>query len=233
MVVGVDTLTVAVLQIFHRYVPLNYQEMAYKYYDQKVKRLEKLSKPMQEELLFDLINAFSLVKSAEDSAIFVQDLLTLAEVKMLSKRLRVAKLLLEGKKYEEIAKDLHVSRATIAKVGSWLAERGEGFKKVIRKLPEPEKIKSWEERSHWGRLAARYPRYFWPSYLSAEINKAAVQEQKKRLDKTLKGLDEKETVRRKIQEDADERYKEQHEQRKKKRQQQGRKRRKVVKKKKV
>lgn len=191
--------------------------MAYKYYDQKVKRLEKLSKPMQEELLFDLINAFSLVKSAEDSAIFVQDLLTVAEVKMLSKRLRIAKLLLEGEKYETIAKDLHVSRSTIAKVGAWLAERGAGFRKVVRKLPEPEKVKDWGGQSRWGRLAAQYPRYFWPSYLEAEGKKVVVREQKKRLAKTLKGLDEKETVRRRIQEEADERYKKQHEQRKKRR----------------
>ena len=188
--------------------------MVDRYYDQKVKRLEKLSKPLQGELLFDLINAFSLVKSAEDSALFIQDLLTEAEVKMLSKRLRIARLLLEGKKYEAITKDLHVSRSTISKVGAWLAERGEGFRKVVKKLPEPEKMKNWEDRSRWGRLAAQYPRYFWPSYLSAEINKATVQEQKKRIDETLKSLSEKETVRRKIQEEVDERYKEEHEQQK-------------------
>ncbi len=188
--------------------------MVDRYYDQKVKRLEKLSKPLQGELLFDLINAFSLVKSAEDSALFIQDLLTEAEVKMLSKRLRIAKLLLEGKKYEAIIKDLHVSRSTISKVGVWLAERGEGFRKVVKKLPELEKVKDWGGGSRWGRLAAQYPRYFWPSYLSAEINKAAVQGQKKRIDKTLKSLSEKETVRRKIQEEVDERYKEEHEQHK-------------------
>jgi len=188
--------------------------MAYKYYDQKVKRIDKLSKRMQEELLFDLINAFSLVKSPEDSALFIQDLLTESEVKWLSKRLRIAKLLLKGEKYEDIMIGLRTSRATIAKVGSWLTERGEGFKRVIRKLPEPEKVKSWEEQSRWGRLATQYPRYFWPSYLSAEINKAAVQKQKERLDETIKGLGEKETVRRKIQEEADEHYKEKWEEKK-------------------
>lgn len=188
--------------------------MAYRYYDQKVRRLEKLSKPMQGELFFDLINAFSLVKSAGDSALFIQDLLTEAEVKMLSKRLRIARLLLEGRKYEGIIKDLHVSRSTISKVGAWLTERGEGFRKVVKKLPEPKRVKDWGGQSRWGRLAAQYPRYFWPSYLSAEINKAAVREQKKRIDKTLKVLSKKETVRRKIQEEVDEQYKEKHEQRK-------------------
>jgi len=188
--------------------------MAYKYYDQKVKRLEKLSKPMQEELLFDLINAFSSVESVEESALFIQDLLTETEVKQLSKRLRIAKLLIKGEKYEDIMIGLHTSRATIAKVGSWLAERGEGFKRVIKKLPEMEKAKSWEERNYWERMAARYPRYFWPLFSDEEGKKVLVQKQKERLSKVLKGLSKKESVRGKIQEKADEHYKEKWEEKK-------------------
>ncbi len=180
--------------------------MAYKYYDQKVKRLEKLSKPMQEELFFDLIVAFSLVKSAEDSALFIQDLLTEFEVKILSKRLRIAKLLLGGMKYDDIMDELHTSRTTIAKVGAWLAERGEGFKKVIRKLPEPEKIKEWWEKADWEKLMARYPRYFWPLTLNEGSKKFRTQKRKKLTKGALEGLDQKRRVRRRIQKIADEHY---------------------------
>ena len=181
--------------------------MVYKYYDQKVKRLDRLSKPMQEELFFDLIAAFSLVKSAEDSALFIQDLLTEFEVKILSKRLRIAKLLLEGMKYDDIMDELHTSRTTIAKVGAWLAERGEGFKKVIRKLPEPEKIREWWEKADWERLMERYPRYFWPLLLDKDTSKDRVRRRKKLTRDALKGLDEKRRVRRRIQKIADEYYK--------------------------
>lgn len=181
--------------------------MVYKYYDRKVKRLEKLPKPAQGELLFDLVSAFSLVKSVEDSVLFVQDLLTEAEAKMLSKRLRIAKLLLRGEKYEDITEELHVSRATIAKIGAWLNERGEGFKKVIKKLPEPEKVKEWWEKADWEKLMARYPRYFWPLTLDEESKKFRVQRRKKLTQKTVKGLDEKERVRRRIQKIADQYYK--------------------------
>lgn len=181
--------------------------MAYKYYDQKVKRLDNLSKPMQEELFFDLIAAFSLVKSAEDSALFIQDLLTEFEVKILSKRLRIAKLLLEGMKYDDIMDELRTSRTTIAKVGAWLAERGEGFKKVIRKLPEPEKIREWWEKADWERLVERYPRYFWPLLLDEGSKKDMVQRRKKLTQSALKSLDEKRRLRRRIQKIADEEYK--------------------------
>lgn len=183
--------------------------MAYKYYDQKVKRLDKLSKPMREELFFDLIAAFSLIKSAEDSALFIQDLLTEFEVKILSKRLRIAKLLLEGVKYDDIMDELHTSRTTIAKVGAWLVERGEGFKKVIRKLPEPEKIKEWWEKADWQRLMDRYPRYFWPLLMDEESKKFRIQRRKKLTRDALEGLDEKRRVRRRIQKIADEHYKDQ------------------------
>lgn len=181
--------------------------MAYKYYDQKVKRLEKLSKPMQEELLFDLISAFSLVKSAEDSALFVQDLLTKAEVRMLSKRLRIAKLLLRGEKYETIMKELHTGRTTIAKVAAWLAESGEGFKRVVKKLPEPEQVKEWWEKTDWEHLVERYPRYFWPLSLSEGVRKESVRKRKKRLKHVFEELSKKDLLRSRIQEEAADRYK--------------------------
>ena len=185
--------------------------MVYKYRDQRIKRIEKLSRSEQEELLFDLITAFSLVKSVEDSALFIQDLLTEFEVKMLSKRLRIAKLLLGGNKYDDIMEEIHVSRGTIAKVAAWLAERGAGFKKVIKKLPEPEKIKEWREKADWEKLMDRYPRYFWPLLLDEESKKFRVQRRKKLLKDTVKGLDEKYVVRKRIQEVLDEEYKRKHE----------------------
>jgi len=189
--------------------------MAYKYYDQRVKRLEKLSKPMQEELLFDLIAAFSLVKSPEDSALFIQDLLTEAEVRWLSKRLRIAKLLLQGVKYEDIMEELHTRRTTIAKVGSWLEERGEGLKRVIKKLPELEKVKSPGEKSYWEQMASRYPRYFWPLFSDGRGKRVQVQKQREHLGKVLEGLRRKESIRREIQEDADAYYREKREEEKK------------------
>lgn len=86
-------------------------------------------------LLFDLINSFRIVKKPSETAEFLQDLLTAREIRNLSMRLRIAKLLLLGNTYQEIIGELHVSNATITKVSMWLERSGEGFKNVIKKLP--------------------------------------------------------------------------------------------------
>lgn len=110
-----------------------------KFQTNTVKRLEKLSPSDQEDLVFDLVNAFSIMKSPIDSAVLLQDLLTENEIRNLSKRLRIAKLILSGKTQDEITRDLHCSFGTVVKISTWLNHGGEGFKKVIRMLPERKK----------------------------------------------------------------------------------------------
>lgn len=99
------------------------------------KRIEKLSRNEQLDLLFDLINAFSSVTTPFENALLIQDLLTVSEVKNLSIRLRIAKLLIAGETQRNIAKNLRCSIATVTKVAFWLAEGGEGLKKAVSKLP--------------------------------------------------------------------------------------------------
>lgn len=108
--------------------------------DYRAKGLDKFSVDYQQDLVFDLINAFALANSPVDSALLIQDLLTESEVRNLSKRLRIAKLLLSGKLQEDIILELHCSFATIAKVNIWLNNAGEGLKKVISRLPERRKV---------------------------------------------------------------------------------------------
>jgi len=104
--------------------------------------MKSLSKRQKIDLMFDLINAFSRLRSAKESANFLQDLLTANEIKNLSIRLRIAKYLMEGLTQREINLLTGSSLVTINKVNSWLKAGGEGFKKVIKELParieEPE-----------------------------------------------------------------------------------------------
>ncbi|MEK7534402.1 MAG: Trp family transcriptional regulator, partial [Patescibacteria group bacterium] len=76
-------------------------------YTQRVRRVEKLTKGEQESLVFDLVHSLVQTQTVGDVALFIQDLLTKSEMKMLGKRLRIAKLLLSGMTYEEIEKNLH------------------------------------------------------------------------------------------------------------------------------
>lgn len=108
----------------------------FNYFNYQNKRLEKFSVQEQEDLVFDLINAFSLANNPLDCALLLNDLLTEDEIKDLAKRLRIAKLILAGDTHEEIVQEVHCSFATVTKVRMWLDNAGEGLKKIIKKLPQ-------------------------------------------------------------------------------------------------
>jgi len=108
----------------------------FNYFSYKEKRFDKFSLNEQEDLIFDLINAFALMQSPADTALLLQDLLTEKEVRNLAKRLRIAKLILKGETNENIAREMHSSIATISKVRMWLENAGEGLRRVIKQLPK-------------------------------------------------------------------------------------------------
>lgn len=169
-----------------------------KLYLEKTKRIERLSKKEQESLVLDLVNAMVQAQSVNDAALLLQDLLTKSEMKMLAKRLRIAKLLLSGMTYKQIEENLHVGHSTVAKIAAWLAERGDGFRKVIEKLPKKKDEEKWFERSEWDSFKRRYSLYFWPELLLEEIVKNANQRQKERIKSVLERLEEKSELHKKI-----------------------------------
>ena len=154
-----------------------------------IHRMDKLSKQQRETLLHDLVYALVHTNSVNESILFLQDLLTRAELTTLAKRLGVAKLLLKGHTYEYIQKSMRVSHGTIAKINAWLEERGDGFRKVIQKLPKQKE--SFKEIGDWGKLKRRYSLYFWPELLLEEIIRNANEKERERLKGILKTMDEK------------------------------------------
>lgn len=172
-----------------------------KVYLEKKKRLNKLSRKEQGDLFVDLVSALTQVQNVSDAALFLQDLLTRQEAQNLSKRLRIAKLLIAGMTYEEIGKDIHASHGTIAKIAAWLAERGDGFRKIIEKLPkkEIEKGKTWADMSDWDKLKRKHALYFWPELLLEKIIETASGKKKDQIRKVLDRLDEKNDLHRKIE----------------------------------
>ena len=169
-----------------------------KLYLQKDKRLDKLSKKEHEELTLDLVNSIAGAKNVVDAALFLQDLLTKSEVQMLSKRLRIARLLLEGRTYEEIEKQIQVSHSTVAKIGAWLVEKGDGFRKIIKNLPKKTNATDIRELSDWDRIKRRHSLYFWPELLLEEIIKNANNRQKERIKDVLDQLDRKSELHKSI-----------------------------------
>lgn len=147
----------------------------------------------------DLVNAIVAAKSVSEAALFLQDLLTKSEMKILSKRLRVAKLLINGMNYREIEKNLHVGHGTVAKIAAWLAERGDGFRKIIERLPKKQEKTSMHEKSEWDSFKRRYSLYFWPELLLEEIIKGANQRHKDKIKKVLEKLEEKSELHKRIE----------------------------------
>src|SRR5258706_9805346 len=159
----------------------------------------RLTKAERENLLIDLVTSLTITRSLNDVVLFLQDLLTKSEIEMLSKRLRIAKLLLSGMTYDEIADSLHTSLATVAKISAWLSERGDGFRNIIQKLPEPKEREMLTGPLDWDNLKRKYSQYFWPEVLLEEVVKSASKRQKDKIKNALDVLDEKNELHKRIE----------------------------------
>lgn len=156
----------------------------------KIKGRHKLSKSERESIVLELIEAFVHCKTIEEAAMLTQDLLTESELSFISRRLRIAKLLLQNKAYKEIQDSLHVSQTTIAKIAFWLNHRGDGFRNIIKKLPnKPVRTNDPLMQSPWASLKRQYPAYFLPEIIIEQIVKMANKKQKERLSKVVLEVD--------------------------------------------
>lgn len=96
----------------------------------KVKYYE-LSESDKKKFLGEFYSMVASLKTREEVKNFLKDLLTLSETVMLSRRIQVAKMLLEGVTHEEIKKELKVGFTTISNVERWLNNGFGGYKKVL------------------------------------------------------------------------------------------------------
>lgn len=85
-----------------------------------------------------LVNAILSLKNEEEVLRFLEDICTINEIKELSQRLKVAKMLYEGKSYEEIEKETGASSATISRVKKFLYYGADGYKTVLDRLIKKE-----------------------------------------------------------------------------------------------
>ncbi|OGE68319.1 hypothetical protein A3H81_01445 [Candidatus Daviesbacteria bacterium RIFCSPLOWO2_02_FULL_38_18] len=76
--------------------------------------MTKLSLDKDRKLLVDTLRKF---KSSKDLSNFIDDLLTEEEILDLAQRLKIAKLILEEKTYDEIAEKVRTSTSTVSKIG--------------------------------------------------------------------------------------------------------------------
>ena len=80
-----------------------------------------------------LYDAILSLKSKDECKVFFEDLCTIKELETMSQRLEVAKMLLDGKTFNEIVAATGASTTTISRVNRCLNYGDGGYKKVIEK----------------------------------------------------------------------------------------------------
>ncbi|MCH5586530.1 YerC/YecD family TrpR-related protein [Shimazuella sp. AN120528] len=93
-------------------------------------QLDKLSRREVEQLFQAILN----LKSMEECYLFFEDLCTVGEVKSLSQRLEVAKMLRNGSTYTQIEKETGASTATISRVKRCLAYGMDGYHLALDRI---------------------------------------------------------------------------------------------------
>ncbi len=83
-----------------------------------------------------LMEAILTLKTKEECYDFFEDLCTIPELKAMSQRLHVAKMLSENRVYSDIVKETGASTATISRVNRSLIYGKDGYEIVFKRLEE-------------------------------------------------------------------------------------------------
>ena len=83
-----------------------------------------------------LCEAFLTLDTPEEMYAFLEDVGTIGEIKALSQRLEVARLLYEEKTYPEVCQLTGASTATISRVKKFLLYGAGGYSTVIERMKE-------------------------------------------------------------------------------------------------
>lgn len=87
-----------------------------------------------------VVDSFYKVKTKKDINSFIEDLFSPEETLDLAQRLKIAKLILDGKTYEEIAAEIPVSTSTISKIGQ-VIKFGKGSFALLQNSTKAQKSK--------------------------------------------------------------------------------------------
>ena len=98
------------------------------------KRPRDLTREEKIRTLDMLYTAASGVKGRDAMKLFLRDLLTESERIMLGRRIWIARLLLQGKNYDEIARELQVGYGTIYRIEHWLRDQFTGYEMALKNL---------------------------------------------------------------------------------------------------
>ena len=85
------------------------------------------------KLLQELYAAFLSLETEEECENFLSDLCTIKELQSMAQRLKAAKMLVDGKTYNEVIESTDISSATLARVSKCVRYGSGGYTSVIQK----------------------------------------------------------------------------------------------------
>lgn len=94
---------------------------------------------LKDDITDQLFRGILSLETEEECYQFFEDVCTVSELKSMAQRLEVARMLQEGKIYEEIVEKTGASTATISRVKRCLVYGADGYVKVLANLKAEEK----------------------------------------------------------------------------------------------
>ncbi len=88
------------------------------------------------ELTDKLVSGILKLKTEEECYKFFEDICTIKEIKEIAQRLEVARLLEEGRAYNDVAKQTGASTATISRVNKCISYGSGGYKIVLDRMKD-------------------------------------------------------------------------------------------------
>ena len=88
------------------------------------------SRKVSEEMEEDLYRVLVSLESVEDCRALLEDLCTRKEVEQMAQRIRAARLLKEGKTYQQVIAETDISSATLSRV-SRCVQYGQGYRQFV------------------------------------------------------------------------------------------------------
>ena len=98
--------------------------------------MNSLNNKLNDEYMDYLFDCILSLKNKEECYRYFEDLCTIAELKAMSQRMHVAKMLTEQRVYNDIVKLTGASTATISRVNRCLSYGTNGYKLSIERLKE-------------------------------------------------------------------------------------------------
>ncbi len=82
----------------------------------------------------EMFRAILSLRDLDECYAFFEDLCTMKELADMAQRLTAAKMLLEGKTYEQIVKSVEISTATISRINRCIQYGSGGYRRTLERI---------------------------------------------------------------------------------------------------